>query len=112
MPAGMTVRYDTLGNLVSDTSRKLYELRYDYRNLMTYARVAPTVVSPLAQAATLDMVYDEDHQRIQKHFRYQELQVCNDTLPGGGDLPLGVEMMSGTLGLSDSLGGGAMTEGG
>src|SRR5262249_26075709 len=34
------MRYDTLGNLTADTSRQIYSIAYDYRNLPTQSYVA------------------------------------------------------------------------
>jgi RHS repeat-associated protein len=65
-------RYDTLGNLLSDSARNIYSMSYDYRNLMTNATMLPTISQP----TTLLMVYDETGNRIFKHYGYQVWTTC------------------------------------
>ena len=94
---GYRMHYDVLGNLVSDSSRSIFQQDYDYRNLMTYAVVAPTASG---SNSTLDFAYDQGGQRIHKKFHYQYWDDCNINPEDTGIFPDG-----GTLGL-DGGGGG------
>jgi RHS repeat-associated protein len=83
--------YDTLGNLVRDTSRQLYSMLYDYRNLMVSTHMATTISG--GQPSELQCVYDETGNRIEKYFKFQYWTDCgppneefNMASPGGGEL--------------------------
>jgi RHS repeat-associated protein len=73
------MRYDTLGNLTADTSRSIYSIAYDYRNLPTQTYVAANQ-SGGAQN-WIDFKYDETEQRLQKTWHYQVWALCE----GGGE---------------------------
>lgn len=69
-----TMRYDTLGNLVADSSRPVYLQTYDYRNLLEYARAEKNLAT--SPPTTLDFLYDENGQRIQKTYTYYYMDEC------------------------------------
>lgn len=71
-------KYDKAGNLIADSSRSIFEQRYDYRNQLTYSRVAPSAGSI---QDSLKFEYDENEQRISKRHWYQYWGTC------GGDPP-------------------------
>jgi RHS repeat-associated protein len=83
--------YDTLGNLVADSSRPVYLQTYDYRNLLAYSRVEKNL--PTSPPNTLEFTYDENGQRIQKVFNYYYMDDCGtDTgigTLGGGAFAMG-----------------------
>jgi len=88
--------YDTLGNLVADTARSQFILKYDYRNLMTLVQM----VSPADRNNSHDYLYfDYDHmgRRIKKKFHYHYWFDCPpDTLePPPKDF--GMMMMGGPV---------------
>jgi RHS repeat-associated protein len=72
--------YDTLGSLRADTSRSLYGLGYDYRNLLLVAYLPS--IDPGKPLQRLTFAYDEASQRIMKCFRYYTYVDC-----GGGVEP-------------------------
>ena len=106
-----SMKYDGLGNLVKDSSRKLDTLKYDYRNLLNYNYME-------GFAGFHDILrcqYDEGGQRVKKLYHYwygQYYQQCpyveDSTMEGeaGGEQmmmsPGGGEMMM------ESTGGGMM----
>ena len=96
---GYRMHHDMLGNLVSDSSRSVFQQDYDYRNLLTYAVVAPTAAG---SNSTLDFAYDQGGRRIHKKFHYQYWDDCSggtigdslDFFVGGDTLELGGATMS------------------
>jgi RHS repeat-associated protein len=85
---GQKMCYDVLGNLVSDITSQLYDMDYDYRNLMTHATVARTIDGGMLSG--LNFEYDEAGTRIRKQFCYDIWGCCEesggeDKLLGGGD---------------------------
>jgi RHS repeat-associated protein len=95
--AGHELKYDLLGNLIADTSRPIYSLSYDYRNLLTTAIVAG--LAPNKPYPDLTFIYDEASRRIRKRYHYYYLGTCEAVEPDS-PWPGGEETDT------DSLGGG------
>jgi len=75
MAIGEYVSYDILGNMIADPSRDVHEQTYDYRNLLSYARVAPNLHGGTDNE--LEFTYDEAGQRIYKKHYYQYWEDCD-----------------------------------
>ena len=90
--------YDTLGNLVADSSRPIYLQTYEYRNLLEFARAEKNLAT--SPPTTLDFLYDESGQRIQKVFTYYYMDDC------------GVDTGGGTFSMEPGGGASAMGSGG
>ena len=76
MGSSPDIHYDAVGNMISDSSRILYEQKYDYRNQLTYSNI-DKVTSNL-YVSHLWFTYDESGNRIKKKFVYSYWGTCED----------------------------------
>ncbi len=103
--------YDVIGNMLSDPSKKITQMFYDYRNLMYYSKFTAT-----ASATSYDyltMAYDETGMRISKDFTYKYWDDCGgvidppfDLLLGAGSTDLTVQSENSSMSTIDLGGGG------
>ena len=101
VPSFLEMKYDTLGNLVKDGSRKLDTLTYDYRNLLDYVFMGSPVY-PLYHDI-LRFQYNESGMRIKKMYNYWRTKqypegpcpiVTDSTMDGSGGPLGGGQMMA------------------
>ncbi len=82
-----TMFYDTLGNLIADTSRGLRHLAYDYRNLLTFVDMIPGAsgggIDAESDSDSLRFYYDQTGMRIKKKFNYYYWTMCYPDTGGG-----------------------------
>jgi|GEM_PF-2141156 len=97
--------YDRNGNLQRDDATKIYDMHYDYRNLIEYAQVEEAYYGGDPQE--LFMAYDENSLRIYKRWHYCYKAPCDFPIP---DNPY--EMEDGGGGKSDGKIDGAKAGGG
>ncbi|MEZ5359625.1 MAG: RHS repeat-associated core domain-containing protein [Candidatus Zixiibacteriota bacterium] len=71
--------YDAVGNLTRDSRSGLYQLQYNYRNLLEMASLEPNLYN--GNNDTLYFAYDEAEQRIVKRYTYQILVDCDPPDP-------------------------------
>lgn len=62
------ITYDFDGNMVADSSRIIYKIIYDYRNLITYSLVNRSASG--LPYSNLNFSYDETGKRIKKGYKY------------------------------------------
>lgn len=99
MPAGDSLYYDVLGNLIADSANKQYSMTYFENNLLYRVTLEPNL-GPSATITTLTFYYNENQQRIMKEYLYYVWEEC-----GGGGIPLGSQGLSGPGGGITSLAG-------
>lgn len=88
--------YDTLGNLVADSSLPVYYQAYDYRDMLVYSRVEKNI--PLGFHNELRFTYDESGRRIAKKHEYYQMEEC------GG--PIEIDGLEGMGFTTQGVGGG------
>ncbi len=107
MPVNKYLRYDLLGNLVSDSARDILSVSWNYRNLMTQTKMT-SISTGLYNY--VDCSYDESENRLMKKFRWHYWAPCDSFPPpielmaGGGE---DSTLLSGSSMFFDSSGGGA-----
>ncbi|MCX6825865.1 MAG: RHS repeat-associated core domain-containing protein [candidate division Zixibacteria bacterium] len=68
------MHYNILGNMIADTSRPLYQMNYEYRNLLANSIIGQIYYGkPYPE---LTFLYDEASQRIMKRYHYYYLGPC------------------------------------
>ncbi|MCK5126273.1 MAG: RHS repeat-associated core domain-containing protein [candidate division Zixibacteria bacterium] len=84
---GQFLHYDEVGNLLSDPKSGIYQIKFDYRDLMTESALDPSLYN--GRLDTLYFKYDEAERRIVKRYAYQIQVDCDPPDPyeieiGGG----------------------------